>query len=79
MISARRGLSHFQDYALLVPLAVPFVSGYLAMHPWLNPFGYTGTMLVHVLSADLIFVLMPLTKLSHAVLMPGTQLFSEVA
>ena len=74
-----RALSRFEDYALLIVLAVPFVSGYLAMHPHLNPFGYTGTMLVHVLSGDLVLILMPLTKLSHAVLMPGTQLFSEVA
>ena len=74
-----RGLSRFEDYTLLLLLAVPFVSGYLALHPWLNPFGYKGTLLVHVLSADLLFILMPLTKLSHAVLMPGTQLFSEVA
>jgi nitrate reductase gamma subunit len=74
-----RALSRFEDYALLVLLAVPFVSGYLATHITLNPFSYQATMLVHVLSADLIFILMPLTKLSHAVLMPGTQLFAEVA
>ncbi len=74
-----RGLSEFEDYGLLVLLAVPFVSGYLALHPSLNPFDYTGTMLVHVLSADLLFILMPLTKLSHAVLMPCSQLASEVA
>jgi len=74
-----RFLSRFEDYALLVLLAVPFVSGYLALHIALNPFSYQATMLVHVLSADLVFILMPLTKLSHAVLMPGTQLFAEVA
>jgi nitrate reductase gamma subunit len=74
-----RSLSTFQDYALLLLLAVPFISGYLALHPWLNPFAYKGTMLVHVLSANLLFILMPLTKLSHAVLMPGAQLFTEVA
>ena len=74
-----RNLSTFQDYALLILLAIPFVSGYLALHPALNPFGYKGTMLVHLLSADLLFILMPLTKLRHAVLMPGAQLYSEVA
>lgn len=74
-----RALSRFEDYALLILLAVPFVTGYLAMHPEFNPFGYKGTMLVHILSANLIMILMPLTKLSHAVLMPGTQLFAEVA
>ncbi len=74
-----RALSRFEDYALLILLAVPFVSGYLALHPAMNPFGYKGSLLVHVLSGDLILFLMPLTKLSHVVLMPGTQLFAEVA
>ena len=36
-------------------------------------------MLVHILSANLIFILMPISKLSHVVLMPGSQLFSEAA
>lgn len=74
-----RELSRFEDYAILILLAVPFVSGYLALHPAMNPFGYKGTLLVHVLSGDLCLFLMPLTKLSHVVLMPGTQLFAEVA
>lgn len=74
-----RALSRVEDYFLLVLLAVPFISGYLALHPHLNPFGYTGTMLMHVLSADLVMILMPITKLSHAVLMPSTQLVAEVA
>lgn len=74
-----RALSRFEDYAVLILLAVPFVSGYLALHPAMNPFGYKGTLLVHVLSGDLCLFLMPLTKLSHVVLMPGTQLFAEVA
>lgn len=73
-----RALSEFQDYAILVLLAVPFISGYLAMHPAVNPFDYSATMLVHVLSADLIMILMPVTKLSHVVLMPATQVVAEV-
>ena len=36
-------------------------------------------MLVHVLSADILLVLIPMTKLSHSVLLPSTQLISEVA
>jgi hypothetical protein len=34
---------------------------------------------VHLLSANLIFLLIPLTKLSHMVLLPEVQLVSEVA
>lgn len=74
-----RMLSRFEDYFLLILLAVPFISGYLALHPAFNPFDYKATMLVHILSADLIFILMPITKLSHVVLMPGSQLVSEAA
>jgi len=73
-----RALSRFQDYALPPLLLVPFVSGFLAMHPSINPFSYTGSMLVHALSGDLILILIPFTKLAHMVLLPTTQLVSEV-
>ena len=76
---ATRSLSRFQDYALPLLLAVPFVSGYLMMHPLINPFSYDAVFLVHLMSANLIFVLIPLTKLSHMILLPEVQLVSEVA
>jgi nitrate reductase gamma subunit len=76
--SASRAISRGQDYFLPVLILVPFVTGYLGMHPNINPFGYTGTMLVHVMSANLIFLLIPFTKMSHVVLFPGTQLISEM-
>jgi nitrate reductase gamma subunit len=79
MAKATRALSRFQDYALPLLIALPFASGYLLMHPWLNPFGFDATMLVHVMSANLIFILIPLTKLSHVALLPSVQLVSEAA
>ena len=48
------------------------------MHPALNPFPYTLTFLVHLVSANLLFILVPLTKLSHMALLPGSQLVSEL-
>jgi nitrate reductase gamma subunit len=75
---ATRALSRFQDYALLPLIAVPFVTGFLAMHPTSNPFSYEAVLLVHVMSANLIFILMPLTKLSHAVLLPSVQFVAEI-
>ena len=74
-----RALSRFQDYALPVVVALPFASGFLVMHPGLNPFPFEAALLVHVLSANLLFVLIPLTKLSHMVLLPVTQLVSELS
>jgi len=75
---ATRALSRFQDYALPLLITIPFASGYLMMHPALNPFPYTLTFLVHLVSANLLFILVPLTKLSHMALLPGSQLVSEL-
>jgi nitrate reductase gamma subunit len=79
-VSARatRCLSRFQDYVLPLLIAVPFVTGFLVVHPAMNPFSYEAVLFVHVMSANLIFVLMPITKLSHAALMPSVQFVSEL-
>ncbi len=73
-----RAISRVQDYVLPLLIVVPFASGYLAMHPPLNPFDYASTMFVHVMSGNLIFLLIPFTKISHVALFPGTQLISEL-
>jgi nitrate reductase gamma subunit len=74
-----RALSRFQDYALPLFIAVPFLTGFLVMHPAWNPFARDPVLLAHVLSADLLIFMVPLTKLSHMILMPFTQLVSELA
>jgi len=74
-----RALGRFQDYALPFFIGIPFVSGFLVMHAAWNPFSRDPTLLVHVLSADLLIFLVPLTKLSHMILLPFTQLISELA
>lgn len=76
---ASRALSRFQDFVMPLVIAVPFASGLLAMHPEWHPFSHDLVMLVHVASGDLLFFLIPLTKLSHMVLLPSTQLVSELA
>ena len=73
-----RALSRFNDYALPLLIAVPFVSGFLVMHPTWNPFSYDLALLVHIMSANALLILIPLTKLSHMVLLPATQLVSEL-
>jgi nitrate reductase gamma subunit len=76
---ATRALSRFQDYALPLIIAVPFVFGFLLMHPAINPFSFEATLFVHIMSANVIFVLIPITKLSHLALIPSVQMVSEVA
>ncbi|MCX8037529.1 MAG: hypothetical protein N3D11_10885 [Candidatus Sumerlaeia bacterium] len=57
-----RALSRFSDYVIPLLVAVPFATGFLVMHPGINPFPYNATMLAHVMSANLLFVLIPLTR-----------------
>jgi nitrate reductase gamma subunit len=73
-----RALTRPQDIVLLMLIALPFLSGFLAAHPALNPFNYQATMLVHVLSGNLVMCLIPFTKLCHAVVLPLTQTVAEV-
>jgi len=74
-----RASSLFQDHAVLLLIALPFASGFLVMHPGLNPIPFNVTLLVHVLSADLVLILIPLTKISHCLLMPLSQLAAETS
>lgn len=75
---ATRAITKPSDYALLAMLTLPFITGFLVMHPGLNPFGYESVLFLHVMSGNLVFVLLPTTKLAHAALLPGTQLVAEV-
>ncbi len=74
-----RALSRFQDYALPLIAAMPFASGFMVMHPAWNPLSHDLTLLVHVVSADLLLFLVPVTKLNHMALLPSMQLVSELA
>lgn len=73
-----RAISRSQDIFVLVLILAPFISGFLAMHPPINPFSYEAAMLVHVMSGNLILILIPFSKISHVVLLPLSQLYSEL-
>jgi nitrate reductase gamma subunit len=66
--AGHRMVSRPSDYLLLALVVLPFLSGYLATHPGVNPFPWNAMMLTHLLSAELLLVLMPFTKLAHVVL-----------
>jgi len=68
LVPRQRVMSKPMDYLLLILIFIPFVSGYLASHPGSNPFTWEAMMLTHLLSAELLFVLIPFTKLAHIVL-----------
>jgi len=60
-------------------LLIPFVTGFVCAHLSVNPKIYQSFMLMHVLSADLIFILIPFTKIAHCVLMPLSQIVCTIA
>jgi nitrate reductase gamma subunit len=67
-VRRHRAVSRPIDYGLLLLLILPFTAGFLASHPGVNPLRWDVVMLVHLLSAELLFVLVPFTKLAHIVL-----------
>lgn len=68
LITRQRVVSRRMDYTVLVLILLPFASGYLASHPGANPFPWQVMMLTHVLTAEVLLVAVPFSKLSHIVL-----------
>jgi nitrate reductase gamma subunit len=63
-------LTKSSDYLLLALTILPFLTGYLAAHATLGTTGFLAEnmQLFHMLSGQLMLILIPFTKLSHAVL-----------
>jgi nitrate reductase gamma subunit len=59
-----RAISALWDYSILCLTVTPFLTGFLAFHQIGD---YPTIMLLHVLSAELVLILIPFTKLSHMV------------
>jgi nitrate reductase gamma subunit len=77
--SNARILSRKQDYLWPLLLIIPFITGYVCANMSISPASYQLFMLLHVLSGELIFVLLPFTKIAHCVLMPLSQFVSVIA
>jgi len=58
---------------------IPFISGFICAHLNISAYLYQILMLTHLMSANLIFVLIPFTKIAHCVLMPLSQLVCTIA
>lgn len=73
-----RAISRLQDFLWPLLLTVPAFSGFLCANFDLSAGAYRYWMLVHVLSANVIMICIPFTKLAHCVLMPLTQLVGSI-
>ena len=65
-----RLLSTFSDYFILVVTALPFMTGFFLAHGPLDSIGFLGDNMdvIHMLSGELMLILIPFTKLSHFIL-----------
>ncbi len=65
-----RLLSTFSDYLLIVITALPFLTGYFLTHGTVDGIGFLGDnmQVIHMLSGELMLILIPFTKLSHFIL-----------
>lgn len=73
-----RFLSKGLDYLLLLLILGIFITGYTASRPY-NPIPYSTTMFIHVLFGNVLFILIPFTKLAHCLLYPLLRIASNVA
>ena len=67
-----RVLTSIWDYALLLLTMLPFLTGFLAYHQW-GPYNLMIT--AHIISGEILLILIPFSKLSHMVLFFFTRLF----
>ena len=67
-----RILTQTWDYVLLGLTALPFATGFLAYHQ-IGP--YELLMILHLLTAEIILILIPFTKLAHMILFFFTRAF----
>jgi nitrate reductase gamma subunit len=70
LVRRQRSMSRPMDYLLLILLLVNFAAGFLASHPNVNPLSWQLMMLVHVMGGNVLFLIIPFTKLAHIVLYP---------
>jgi nitrate reductase gamma subunit len=79
LVKSASFLSRKQDFFWPLLLIVPFFTGFLCANTNLSPSGYQFFMLIHVLAAELIFLLIPFTKIAHCVIMPLSQFVLALA
>ncbi|WP_455366527.1 hypothetical protein [Kaarinaea lacus] len=60
-----RQISDYQDYLTWLLTITPLVTGYLAMHP--IAMTYKTALIVHILSVEILLIVIPFTKLNHMV------------
>jgi len=67
-----RFVTSFSDVVLLFIVATPFVSGLIAYHQW---FDYQVSLIIHIVSGEIMLMAIPFTRLSHMIFSPLTRAY----
>ncbi len=76
--SRRRFISTPSHYLLTGLVVTVFASGFLAHQPY-NPLSRTAMMIIHTLAGNVLLILIPFTRLSHAILFPLARIATACA
>lgn len=64
LIAKVRSITTVSDYLILLLTAAPFITGFFAFH---QTHDYEPVILLHMLSGELMLILLPFTKLAHMI------------
>jgi len=76
--SGSRSMSKTQDWLVPILCLLPLMTGFIVAHPRLSPIDPQVVYLLHMLSAELLLILVPFTKLVHIVLFWFNQSSTEL-
>lgn len=65
-------LTGLSDYVFILLVAIPFITGFIAYHQF---FAYKAMVIVHVISGELMLILIPFTRFFHMFMAPFTRAY----
>ncbi|MBU8849220.1 MAG: nitrate reductase [Desulfobacterales bacterium] len=72
MVPEVKYLTSYKDYLLLIIVALPFITGFLAYHQF---FFYKAMVIAHVISGEIMLILIPFSRFSHMIVAPLTRAY----
>ncbi|MCF8091955.1 MAG: nitrate reductase [Desulfotignum sp.] len=72
MVPEVKFLTAATDYLLILVVILPFITGFLAYHQW---FAYRWMVVAHVLSGELMLIIIPFSRFSHMLTAPLTRAY----
>ncbi len=73
IVPEARYFTDASDYVLIFLVALPFITGFIAWHQF---FWYRFMVILHVISGEIVLMMIPFSRLSHMILAPLTRAYT---